>query len=40
MQADIMVMKYVELFQVKIIFNMRFRFFAKCELVLKMQKNV
>ena len=26
MQADIMVMKCVELFQVKIILNMRFRF--------------
>ena len=27
MQADIMAMKYVELFQVQIILNMRFRFF-------------
>ena len=27
MQADIMVMKYVELIQVQIILNMKFRFF-------------
>ena len=33
MQADGMVMKYLELIQVQIIF-------AKCELVLKMQKNI
>ena len=37
MQADRMVTKYVELIQVQIIYNMRI-FFAKCELVLKMQK--
>ena len=39
LQADIMVMKSEELIQVHIIFNMIFLFFAKCERVLKMQKN-